>query len=299
MTERPFTSVWSDLAALEFSQGYLKAGGYSTRYLHAGDVSKPALIMLHGITGHAEAYSRNLRAHSEHFSCWAIDFIGHGYSSKPEHPLEIGHYIDQVLAFMDGIGVEKAYFTGESLGGWVTARLAQLHPEKAERIVLNTMGGTMANPVVMERLYTLSMEAAKDPSWERVKARLEWLMADPTMVTDDLIKTRQAIFQQPEWKMACRMNMALQDPEIRRRNMLSDDDLRAIRVPAMVLWTTKDPSGPVDEGRRIASLIPGAKLAVMENCGHWPQYEDTATFDRLHLNFLRGIDDEQVREVTA
>ena len=50
------------------------------------------------------------------------------------------------------------------------------------------MGGTMANPKVMERLYTLSMEAAKDPSWERVKARLEWLMADPTMVTDDLIR---------------------------------------------------------------------------------------------------------------
>lgn len=296
MTERPFTSVWSDLAALEFSQGYMKAGGYSTRYLHAGDVSKPALIMLHGITGHAEAYSRNLRAHSEHFSCWAIDFIGHGYSTKPEHPLEIEHYIDQVLAFMDAIGVEKAYFTGESLGGWVTAKLAQLHPEKVERIVLNTMGGTMANPVVMERLYTLSMEAAKDPSWERVKARLEWLMADPSMVTDDLIKTRQAIFQQPEWLRGCEANMALQDLEIRKRNMLSDDDLRAIQAPAMVLWTTKDPSGPVDEGRRIASLIPGAKLAVMENCGHWPQYEDTEVFNRLHLNFLRGIDDEQVRD---
>ena len=37
------------------------------------------------------------------------------------------------------------------------------------------MGGTMANPVVMERLYTLSMEAAKDPSWERAKTLLEWL----------------------------------------------------------------------------------------------------------------------------
>lgn len=296
MSETAFTSVWSDLAQLEFSQGYIEAGGARTRYLHAGDKSKPALLMLHGITGHAEAYARNLRAHSEFFSCWAIDFIGHGYSSKPEHPLEITHYVTQVLDFMDAIGVEKAYISGESLGGWVAAKLAQLHPERVERIVLNTMGGTMANPQVMERLYTLSMQAAEDPSWERVKARLEWLMADPKMVTDDLIKTRQAIFQQPDWKMACTMNMALQDPEIRRRNMLSDEDLAAISVPAMVLWTTKDPSGPVDEGRRIATVIPGAKLAVMEECGHWPQYEDTETFDRLHLNFLRGLDDPQVRD---
>ena len=82
--------------------------------------------------------------------------------------------------------------------------------------------------------------------------------------------------------------MALQNPEIRKRNMLTDDDLRAIQVPALVLWTTKDPSGPVDEARRIASLIPDAQLAVMDNCGHWPQYEDTETFNKIHLDFLLG-----------
>ena len=45
-----------------------QAGPYRTRYLHAGDTSKPMLLMLHGITGHAEAYVRNLAAHAEHFS---------------------------------------------------------------------------------------------------------------------------------------------------------------------------------------------------------------------------------------
>lgn len=288
VTDRPYTSVWSDLNQVEFTQGFLDAGGYRTRYLHAGDASKPTLILLHGITGHAEAYVRNLQSHGEHFDVWAIDFIGHGYSAKPEHPLEVKHYIAQVLGFLEAIGVEKASFSGESLGGWVTARFAQLYPDKVERIVLNTMGGTMANPKVMERLYTLSMEAAKDPSWERVKARLEWLMADPTMVTDDLIRTRQQIFQQRDWLMACEMNMALQDLETRKRNMLSDADLRAITAPALVVWTTKDPSGPVDEGRRIANLIPHGRLAVMDNCGHWPQYEDATTFDHIHLDFLLG-----------
>ena len=203
--------------------------------------------MLHGITGHAEAYVRNLRAHAEHFSCWAIDFIGHGYSDKPDHPLEVKHYVDQVLAFLDAIGVQKASFTGESLGGWVTAQLAIDHPERVERIVLNTMGGTMANPQVMERLYTLSMEAAKDPSWDRVKARLEWLMADPDMVTDDLIKTRQAIFQQPDWVPACEANMALQNPEIRKRNMLTDEALGRITGAGS---GAVDDEGPVRAGRR-------------------------------------------------
>lgn len=286
MSPVSYTSVWDDLRKVEFSQGFIDDGKFRTRYLHSGDPSKPTLLLLHGITGHAEAYVRNLQSHGEHFSTWAIDFIGHGYSTKPDHPLEIKHYIEQVLRFMDEIGVEKAYFSGESLGGWVTAKLAQTHPDRVERIGLNTMGGTMANPKVMERLLTLSTEAANDPSWERVQARLEWLMADPSMVTPDLIRTRQAIFQEPDWKKACEMNMALQNPEIRKRNMLSDQDLSEIQAPALVIWTTKDPSGPVDEGRRIAGLIPHGELAVIENAGHWPQYEQTEIFNKIHLDFL-------------
>ena len=288
MSNRPYTSVWSDLREVEFSQGFLQAGPYRTRYLHTGDETKPTLLMLHGITGHAEAYVRNLAAHAPHFNTYAIDFIGHGYSSKPTHPLEIEHYIDQIQHVLDHLGVEKAYFSGESLGGWVTAKIAAHHPDRVERIVLNTMGGTMASPQVMERLYTLSMAAAKDPSWERVRARLEWLMADPAMVTDDLIRTRQAIFEQPDWLAACEANMALQNLEIRRRNMVTDEELASIQAPALVLWTTKDPSGPVTEAERIASLIPNSTLAVMDNCGHWPQYEDTDTFNRIHLDFLLG-----------
>jgi 2-hydroxy-6-oxonona-2,4-dienedioate hydrolase len=260
-----YTSVWSDLNQVSFSQGFLQAGPYRTRFLHAGDRGKPVLLMLHGVTGHAEAYVRNLAAHAEFFDVWAIDFIGHTLEA------------------------DTAYLSGESLGGWVTARFAQLHPDRVERIALNTMGGTMANPQVMQRLYTLSMEAAEDPSWDRVRARLEWLMADPAMVTDDLIRTRQQIFEQPDWKMACQMNMALQDPEIRKRNLITDDDLRTIQAPALVIWTTKDPSGPVDEGRRIASLIPNARFAVIENAGHWPQYEQPHEFNRIHSEFLRGV----------
>ena len=69
---------------------------------------------------------------------------------------------------------------------------------------------------------------------------------------------------------------------------ITDDDLRAISADALVIWTTKDPSGPVDEGRRIADLLPNGRLEVIENAGHWPQYEQTATFNHVHLDFLRG-----------
>lgn len=283
-----FESIWSDLQGVSFSQGYLDAAGVRTRYLHAGDPALPALVLLHGSGGHAEAYVRNLESHAEHFSTWSIDMLGHGYTAKPGHPLEVAHYVDHLLAVFDAIGADTVYLSGESLGGWVAARTAADHPDRIERLVLNTAGGSQADPVVMQRIITLSMAAVEDPAWETVQARIKWLMADKTKDYDDIVASRQRIYRQPGFVAAMRDIMALQDPEIRARNILGAEVYGKITAPTLVLWTSDDPTADVSEGQRIASMIPGARFEVMPDCGHWPQYEDPKTFDRLHLDFLLG-----------
>jgi 2-hydroxy-6-oxonona-2,4-dienedioate hydrolase len=283
-----YESVWSDLQGVRFSQGYLNAAGVRTRYLCAGDPGKPALILLHGSGGHAEAYVRNFEAHAEHFWTWAIDMLGHGYTDKPGHPLEIRHYVEHLMAVLRAIGAERASLSGESLGGWVAARAAVDHPDKVDRLVLNTAGGSQADPEVMQRIITLSVAAAENPTWETVQARIKWLMADKSKGYDDLVASRQRIYRQPGFVAAMRDIMALQDPKIRARNLLGPAEYGAITAPTLVLWTSDDPTADVEEGRRIASMIPGARFELMAGCGHWPQYEDAKTFNRLHLDFLLG-----------
>jgi 2-hydroxy-6-oxonona-2,4-dienedioate hydrolase len=143
------------------------------------------------------------------------------------------------------------------------------------------------NPEVMQRIKTLTMAAVTTPTWDTVKARLEWLMADPATVTDDLIACRQAIYQAPGMLKAMPHILCLQEPAIRQRNNLTDDEWRAIKVPTLVLWTDKDPTAAVEVGERITSLIPNAEFALMTGCGHWPQFEDPETFNALHLRFLK------------
>ncbi|WP_024804396.1 alpha/beta fold hydrolase [Nocardia sp. BMG51109] len=283
-----YESIWSDLQGVPFSQGYLDVGGVRTRYLHAGDKGKPALVLLHGSGGHAEAYVRNLEAHAEHFSTWSIDMLGHGYTERPGHPLEIEHYVAHLIGFLDAIGVPGAAISGESLGGWVAARAAVDHPGRINRLVLNTAGGSQADPEVMKRIVTLSMAAVSDPTWETVQARIKWLMADKSKDYDDLVASRQRIYRQPGFVAAMRDIMALQDPEIRQRNLLGPKEYGSITAPTLVLWTSHDPTADVAEGRRIASMIPGARFEVLPDCGHWPQYEDAKTFDAVHLDFLLG-----------
>jgi len=283
-----YQSIWADLRGVSFRQGWMDAGGISTRYLHSGSEDQPALILLHGVGGHAEAYVRNLKAHAGHFSTWAIDMIGHGWSDLATADLEIRHYIDHLLRFMDAAGIEKASLSGESLGGWVAARFAIDHPDRIERLVLNTAGGSQADPAVMAKIKELSMRAATDPSWEFIRARLEWLMADKSKVYDDLVATRQAMYSRDGMEEGMRHNMILQEMEVRRRNIIRAEDYARIQAPTLVLWTSDDPTADVSEGRRIASMIPGALFTVMDGCGHWPQFEDTPTFDRIHIDFLLG-----------
>ncbi|CAM4175946.1 4,5:9,10-diseco-3-hydroxy-5,9, 17-trioxoandrosta-1(10),2-diene-4-oate hydrolase [Mycobacterium basiliense] len=286
-----FESVWSDLQGVAFEQGYLKTAGEAgirTRYLRAGDPDKPVLMLLHGSGGHAEAYVRNLAAHAEYFWTWSIDMLGHGYTDKPGHPLEIPHYVEHLMAVLETIGARRVSISGESLGGWVAARAAVDHPEVVERLVLNTAGGSQADPKVMRRIIALSMAAAQDPTWDTVQARIKWLMADESKNYDDLVACRQRIYRQPGFVAAMRDIMALQDPQIRARNLLGPHEYGAITAPTLVLWTSHDPTAGVPEGRRIAAMIPGARFELMSGCGHWPQYEDAKTFNRLHLDFLLG-----------
>lgn len=278
--------LWTDLAQGEFSLTSVNINGIRTRCLTAGNPTSRPLLLLHGSGGHLETYQRNILHHAERLRVFAIDMLGHGFTAKPDHDYEIDHYVDHLIGFLDKMSLPRVFLSGESLGGWVAARLAIRHPARVAKLVLNTAGGLSADPAVMDRLRTLSMNAVRNPDRGAVRKRLEWLMHDPKVVTDDLVEMRYRVYTQPGAEEMMEHIMCLQLMDVRRRNMLRVEDLRAITAPTLVIWTDHDPTGKVEVGETFAREIPGARLVVMKNCGHWPQYEDAATFNRLHLDFL-------------
>jgi 2-hydroxy-6-oxonona-2,4-dienedioate hydrolase len=282
-------ALWPELASTPHVLRWVDAKGVKTRCLEAGPADGPPLLMLHGTGGHLETYIRNIApaAHAG-FRVLAIDMLGHGYTDKPDFDYDIPAHIQHTLAFLDAMGIGRAHVSGESLGGWVAARLAVLHPDRVARLVLNTPGGRTFNEEANNRLRDLSLKAAREPNRQNVRKRLEWLMHDPATVTDDLVETRYRIYLQPEFADAMAHICVLLLPGPRRANMISDDELRAIKAPTLVIWTSHDPQGAVEVGKVVADLIPRSDFHVMQNCGHWPQFEDAATFNRLQLEFLKA-----------
>jgi 2-hydroxy-6-oxonona-2,4-dienedioate hydrolase len=148
----------------------------------------------------------------------------------------------------------------------------------------------MARPEVMERLRELSQAAADDPSPARIRARLEWLIADAATVTEELVEIRRAIYARSGFGKSMRHILCLQDPDIRARNRITDLD--AVPHGAMVVWTSNDPSGPASAGMDMARGIRGGHFEYIADAGHWPQWEQASQFNELVLRYLDPTSDE-------
>jgi 2-hydroxy-6-oxonona-2,4-dienedioate hydrolase len=279
------TTVWESLAGTSFAIRQLEVGRWSTRVLEAGGGDE-TVILMSGNGGHLEAYAKNISVLASRYRVVAYDYPGHGWSDLSTEPLELPVYVDHLRELMDVLGVSRAHLNGESLGGWLAVKFAVAYPERVGRIVLNTPGGYMAKPEVMNRIRTLSQAAADDPSPEQVRARLEWLMADPATVTDELVGIRRAIYSRPGFSESMSHILCLQDPEIRRRNMITDSELAAVKSRTLVVWTSDDPSGPASVGLDMSEKIQDARFELITGAGHWPQWEQSERFNEVVLSFL-------------
>jgi pimeloyl-ACP methyl ester carboxylesterase len=273
---------------------YYQGKRFRTRVLEAG-TGEP-LILLHGIGGHAETYVRNVVPLGQDFRAMAMDFLWHGFSEKPQFTGEtIPMFVQQILDLMDAAGVQSAHIEGESMGGWVAVWLALKHPERVRGLVLNTIAGLNTRkpgekPEQAPGLAERSMAAIQNPTRETIRSRMEWLVAEPSRMPSEMVEVRYRIYNDPETNRGLEQvfRTHLVDTEIHEKYDFTPSDLAQIKAPTLVLWTEHNPGAGPDVGQFIANTIPGARFAVMGDCGHWPQFENQAEHDRLVSEFLLG-----------
>jgi 3-oxoadipate enol-lactonase len=69
---------------------------------------------------------------------------------------------------------------------------------------------------------------------------------------------------------------------------MTQDDWGAIRAPTLVASGAHDFLWPPAVGQEVASLIPGARFAIMEDSGHFPHLQAPQSLNRLARDFLGG-----------
>ncbi|MFF3621746.1 4,5:9,10-diseco-3-hydroxy-5,9,17-trioxoandrosta-1(10),2-diene-4-oate hydrolase [Streptomyces sp. NPDC002467] len=269
-----------------------KAGGLTLHYHEAGPRSGPVLILLHGGGPGASAWSnfgRNLPHFAEDFRTLLVDQPCFGKSDKPEPDKDFFSFAaDAIAALMDELGIEKAHFIGNSLGGGTATRMALDHPRKVDKLLLMGPGGISLNlfsadPTEgIKRLFEFSGSA--EPTRAQMRAFLTTLVYDPAIVTDELVEERYTQATDPEAALGnARMGAAFakwpQETQLWR-------EAHRITCPVLLTWGREDRVNPIDGAFVALKAIPDARLHVFPHCGHWAQTEAAAEFNRLATDFF-------------
>lgn len=282
-----YRSVWSHLMTTPFRQAYVTAAGLRTRYLEAGESHLPPLLLIHGTGSHWEAYAANIAALAEHFHVYAPDMMGCGFTDKPDRPYEVKDYVAHIVAFMDAVGVERADFIGLSLGTWVCTRLALAHPARAGKLVLVSPTGYFPVRAGAQSLIDARRSSVDNPTWENTAKVLAPMFLEPEKsLADDLVAIRHRIFSLPGMQQILPRTLTLFDPQIRLANNVTDDEWRSLASPVLLIENVDSDDIYLKTARTVVKLLPDARLVPMTGVGHWAQFEDPDTFNRVALEFL-------------
>ena len=150
------------------------ADGPTLRYREWGRPDGAALLLLHGTTADSTTWSNVAPGLGEHFRVIALDLRGRADSEWPdEYSLPL--MADDVVKFMDALGILGAVLVGHSSGALVAFLVATGHPDRLRMLVLEEMPPPDAAKPPLE--LPLGPDPAGRYDWRAVIAINRWLNA--------------------------------------------------------------------------------------------------------------------------
>lgn len=263
---------------------FIDTGEFRTNYHDIGE-GEP-LLLLHGsgpgVSGWAN-WRLIIEKLSPHYRILVPDFAGFGFTEYPEGT-EFNQqvWLDQIVAFLDAVGVERAHVVGNSFGGSMALALTIHHPNRVGKLIL--MG---AVGVPTELTEGLDRVWGYDGSLEMMDSIMRETFAyDPTLITDDLVRMRYAAATRPGMQEA--FSSMFPAPRQRWLDEMAhgEGDIRSIEHSALLVHGRDDKVIPLQTSLTMLDWIDRSELHVFSHCGHWTQIEKAGEFSRLVDEFL-------------
>jgi pimeloyl-ACP methyl ester carboxylesterase len=284
--------------------------GNRVSFLRAGD--GPVLLLLHGIAGSYETWAPLIPALADEFTVIAPDMLGHGCSAKPRGDYSLGAYAAGARDLLLALGHDSATVVGHSLGGGVAMQFAYQFPQHTERLALVSSGGLGEEVNVVLRAATLPGSELVLPvitkAWVTgagrwIARKLGAIGLEPAVDMTEFAKG-YASLADPEARHAF-ISTARSVIDHRGQRVSARDRLYlAQSVPTLIVWGERDWIIPPDHGRRAAREMPGSRLELYPDAGHFPHLEHPIPFARTLARFVSStepaeLDVEEIRELLA
>ena len=252
------------------------------------------VVLIHGVAGRAAQWDQIVQLLAETHTVVAPDLLGHGESAKPRGDYSLGAHASGIRDLLVGLNVERASVVGHSLGGGIAMQFAYQFPERCERLVLVSSGG------LGEDVHPL-LRAATLPGSEFVLP----LLAHPRVVEVASLVPRAlgriGLRTRPDLTEMARGYQSLSNAEARsafihtlrgvidptgQRINASDRLYLAAKMPSLIVWGRRDRIIPVKHAQPAHEGMPGSRLELFDEAGHFPHLDDPLRFARTLEDFF-------------
>jgi 3-oxoadipate enol-lactonase len=266
------------------------ANGVRLHWREAGDAAKPAVVWIHGgsvedssfMVGDLEPFAGRIRA-------LFPDTRGHGLSSKFERVEDYGYAAkaEDVLLWLDALGVERAVWGGASMGGALSLWAAIHAPARVRAVV--SISGPPYEPLAEDKAWWRThrplVQAGRVAEYFDANVRLR--MGEAALARFKARPERYAETIERLRGHSTASLLALLDETYGRGEWLAD--CARIRCPVLVVAGSEDHFPTVAMSERVAATIPGARLRVIAGGGHFPNRTHRAEVQATIAAFLDEI----------
>jgi len=209
----------------------------------------------------------------------AYDIRGHGKSDVGDGQYTLELFVDDLIALLDHLRIEKAVLCGLSMGGYIALRGIERNPERWNALVLcDTSSQADSNEAKLRRAATI-----KAIKREGVKpfadTFLESAFAQTAKDAEARLMMKKIIESNPPLGI-CGTLLALAG----RTDTTAA--LQTLKVPTLILVGELDKITPPALSQRMHDTITSSELHVIPHAGHLSNIENSADFNKCLLDFL-------------
>tara|TARA_R110000824_G_scaffold99883_2_gene237448 strand:+ start:1940 stop:2905 length:966 start_codon:yes stop_codon:yes gene_type:complete len=268
--------------------------GAKIHYRDEGNKDGPALLFIHGSNSMLQTWEPLVALLGDKYHLISLDLYGHGLTGpNPTGAYDADTNIAAAVRVLDTVGVDKAYWVGNSMGGWLTWRAGLSVPERTSGLVLIDASGAQVEqkiqPYLGARLAQSSIGQMLLPEITPrflVKSSLKENFAKPERLTEDLVDRYWELLRFPGNRKAAvdRMKTA-REPE-------KWAEVGTLKMPVLLLWGEQDKAIPMSHARGFEAAISGSKLITYADAGHLPMEEIPEQVARDIDAWIEGVDAE-------
>ena len=270
---------------------FMPVSGLDLHYKLAGEGS-PVFVLLHGFGASTYSWRSVVDDLAQVGTVITYDRPGFGLTERPlvwegESPYSPDAQVEIVLELMDELDLEEAILIGNSAGGTVALNTALSAPSRVSALILvdaAVYAGGGSPAWVRPLLFTPQLDHLGPLLARTISNRGDQFIMNswhqPQRIPEEVFINYRKPLQVQNW------DRALWELTKSSYPLNLDQRLTELSVPTLVITGDDDRIVPTEDSIRLASEIPGADLAVIENCGHLPQEECPAEFLEAVFGFV-------------